>query len=237
MEERSIWIGYDHREDDAFRVLHRSIRMRCAAPIPISPIVQADLRKMGIYRRSEMMRGNQRWDLVSDAPMSTEFACSRFFTPYLAGMRGWALFMDCDFLARADIEQLFAEADPRFAVQVVKHPPMIGQGLKMDGQAQTQYRRKNWSSLMLFNCRHPSNLALCPAMINELPGRDLHSFCWLQDHEIGSLSPDWNHLVGISPPNPVARMIHFTLGIPRMAGYENSEHAAEWFAYRGLCAA
>jgi hypothetical protein len=52
---------------------------------------------------------------------------------------------------------------------------------------------------MLFNCDHPSNKKLTVEMINTLPGRDLHRFCWLEDDEIGELDPGWNWLVGEQP--------------------------------------
>lgn len=238
MNERSIWVGYDPREDDAYQVAKRSIQINTRSPIPIRPILLHEMRQRGLYWRHHDRRlNNQLWDIVSDAPMSTEFAISRFLTPNLADMHGWALFMDCDFMARYDVAVLFENADDRYAVMVVKHPTRIFPGTKMDGQAQTRYPCKNWSSLMLFNCRHPSNLKLTPHLISTVPGRDLHRFCWLEPHEIGELDSDWNHLVGLDPPNPFARMAHFTLGIPRMNGYQDSEFADEWFGYLSRCAA
>jgi hypothetical protein len=32
---------------------------------------------------------------------------------------------------------------------------------------------------MVFNCDHPANRALTLDLINTVPGRDLHRFCWL----------------------------------------------------------
>lgn len=36
----------------------------------------------------------------------------------------------------------------------------------MDGHVQTLYPRKNWSSLMLFSCDHPSVRKLTPGVVN-----------------------------------------------------------------------
>ena len=173
------------------------------------------------------------WDPISEAPMSTEFAISRFLTPLLAKQMygekaGWALFMDCDVLARCNITELFELADKKYAVMCVKHNHKPLEGQKMDGVAQVQYARKNWSSVMLFNCDHPANDKLTVEMINSVPGRDLHRFCWLEDDEIGSLGVEWNYLVGHSPSGVNPKLVHFTDGVPTMPGYENVEYAREF---------
>ena len=159
--------------------------------------------------------------------MATEFACSRFLVPRLAGS-GWALFMDCDMLVRTDLFKLFQIADPNKAVMVVKHNHQPVETTKMDGQAQTKYPRKNWSSVMLFNCDHPANKKLTSELVNSVPGRDLHRFCWLKDDEIGELDPKWNWLVGHSDPAIDPAIVHFTDGIPTMPGYEDCAFADEW---------
>jgi hypothetical protein len=100
----------------------------------------------------------------------------------------------------------------------------------MDGQAQTRYARKNWSSVILWNVDHPANKALTIELVNSVPGRDLHRFCWLEDDLIGELHPKWNWLVGHSDPEIDPAIVHFTDGIPTMQGYEDSEYADEWRA-------
>jgi lipopolysaccharide biosynthesis glycosyltransferase len=161
--------------------------------------------------------------------MATEFACSRFLVPRLA-QSGWALFMDCDMLVRTDLLKLFNQADPDKAVMVVKHNHQPPEGIKMDGQAQTRYARKNWSSVILWNVEHPANAALTMELVNTVPGRDLHRFCWLEDDLIGELHPKWNWLVGHSDPEVDPAIVHFTDGIPTMHGYEDCEYADEWRA-------
>jgi len=195
---------------------------------PIRGLVLERLKEQGLYHRPTRQDADGRlWDEISEAPMSTEFAISRFLVPYLANS-GWALFMDCDMMARKNMNRIFDLANRRYAVMVVKHNHQPVAGTKMDGQVQTSYPRKNWSSVCLFNCDHPANKALTPEMVNSLPGRDLHRFCWLPDELIGELPVEWNWLAGHSDPAVDPAIVHFTDGIPTMHGYENAPYADEW---------
>lgn len=235
-DRQSIFIGYDPREAEAFAVCRQSIRMRLNVPIPIYGLVLDQLRADGIYTRKTENRNGQLWDTISGAPMSTEFAISRFLVPYLS-KPGQALFMDCDMLARGvNFAKVFDYCTRDKAVWCVKHDYEPQTAIKMDGQVQTRYPRKNWSSFMVFN-DHPSNRVLRPELVNSLPGRDLHRFCWLEDHEIGELPPEWNYLVGHSDTKIDPEVVHFTEGGPWMPGYENVPYADEWFGERNRWAA
>src|SRR5688572_20060178 len=139
----SIFIGFDHREAQAYAVCRASIESRLTLQIPIYGIVLDDMREAGLYTRKTETRDGKMWDTISNAPMSTEFAITRFLTPHLAKMyskpgqsTGWALFMDCDMLIRENLVRLFELADPRYAVMCVKHRHTPPPGVKMDGQAQ-----------------------------------------------------------------------------------------------------
>lgn len=228
----SIWIGFDPREAAAYAVARHSAQAN-AACIPVHGVVLDDLRRDGLYTRATEIRpGFDRpilWDTVSDAPMATEFAISRFFVPHLA-KKGWALFMDCDVLVRMNLHKLFEKLEHKYAVYCVKHDHKPANDFKMDGQIQTLYPRKNWSSVMVFNCEHPSNRWLTPENINSTPGRDLHRFCWLNDDEIGELDPHWNWLAGHSSKDILPRIVHHTDGSPCMRGYEDAPYADEWTA-------
>jgi hypothetical protein len=221
----SIWVGFDSRQQLAYDVCLHS--MRAPPGIPVRGLYLQELRMVGLYTRPTEQRGGQLWDVISDAPMSTEFAISRFLVPHLA-RTGWAAFMDCDMLVRGHIGDLFLQGNEDKAVMVVKHDHKPLADTKMDGQMQTLYKRKNWSSMMLFNCDHPSNRKLTVDMINTLPGRDLHRFCWLRDDEIGSLDHCWNYLVGHTPESVDPEIVHFTDGGPWMEGYESVPYAEEW---------
>ena len=232
--KRSIWIGHEPREQDAFEVAARSIAGHAKEPIPTFAVSLDVLQRRGLYTRATEHREGRLWDVVSGAPMSTEFAISRFFVPLLAGPEAeWAVFMDCDVLLRTDIAELFELADPAKAIQVVKHNQRPTETVKMDGQVQTAYPRKNWSSVILWNLRHPAHQTLTPAKLNAWAGRALHGFHWLADEFIGDLPAEWNHLVGVEPPNPGAKLVHFTLGTPSMDGYADCEFASEWWELYG----
>lgn len=231
--DRSLWIGWDPRERDAYEVALRS--MLALSREPLERRFALDLAKLhesGIYHRPTFYVDGRLWDEISQAPMSTEFAISRFLVPYLCRETGQtgglALFIDCDMMFRAPIEDLFALADPRYAVQVVQHDYEVHETTKMDGQANQPYKRKNWSSVMLYNLDHPALANLTLAKVNSWAGRNLHAFDWLEDQFIGALPREWNHLVGVYPPNPEAKLVHFTLGVPSMGGYADCEFAEEW---------
>ncbi len=232
--KRSIYIGYDPREADAYAVARGSLLRHLSEPISVHGLVLAQLQCDGLYTRPIERIAGRLFDVKSRRPdysgaMSTEFALSRFLVPHLA-QTGWALFMDCDMLVRRDVAQLFALADPSKAVMCVQHDYMPSHREKMDGQIQTPYGRKNWSSLMLFNCDHPANAGLTLDLVNNATGKDLHQFCWLEDSHIGALPATWNFLVGESQWDADAAVVHFTSGVPSMTGYEKVAYADEWRA-------
>jgi hypothetical protein len=228
----SIWIGWEPREAAAFAVARRSILHHLSRAIPVQALMLGDLQTTGFYTRPIERRTiagrTVMYDVLSDAAMSTEHANSRFLIPFLA--YGWAIFMDSDMLCRADLAPLFAGLDPKYAVYCVKHVHNPPPGMKMDGQIQALYARKNWSSFMAINCEHPAHKTLTLKMINSVPGRDLHRFCWLDEALIGELDPAWNYLVGHSDRSIQPKMVHYTSGMPDMPGYEDCEYADEWRA-------
>jgi lipopolysaccharide biosynthesis glycosyltransferase len=199
-------------------VAKHSIERRASAPVLISPLYLPHLNSY--MSRPLGRRDGKLWCPVSQAPMATEFAISRFCVPFIQ-REGWALFIDCDMLCLSDIAELFALADDRYAVMVIKHKQESGATTKMDGQVQTYYARKNWSSVVLWNTSHQANRRLLPRDLNSLPGRDLHAFKWLKDEEIGELPHEWNYLVGIDGAG-AAKMLHFTLGGPWIRGWTDN---------------
>ncbi len=229
-----VFVGFDPREVDAYQVAVHSLRAHCP-DAAVEPLLLPHLRGLGLYRREHERRDGRLWDVISGAPMATEFAITRFLVPHLA-RADWAIFCDGDFLWRADVRELVALADPRYAVMVVPHDYRPLEAIKMDGQVQTRYARKNWSSLMLWNCRHPAH-AVLPDLVNQWPGRRLHGFEWLDDPEIGTLPEAWNWLEGHTSPAIDPKAVHFTRGTPDMAGYEDIDYADEWRAVRDEVAA
>lgn len=223
-----VYIGWDEREQEAYRAAVRSLGAVSPSAL-VTPLKADKLSACGMLRRPQDRRG-MIYDIPSNAPCSTDFAISRFLVPHLA-QTGWALFTDCDVLFLSDVAELFEQADPDKAVMVVKHPNLPESGVKMDGQAQVAYPRKNWSSVILWNCDHPANQRLSLQDVNERPGRDLHAFYWLADSEIGSLSPDWNWLVGVREKPLFPKIAHFTLGGPWLPGWNGAEHDELWWKH------
>jgi len=219
-----IFVGWDSREDIAYQVCRSSIiRRRDSAEV--IPLKQDELREQGIYTREV------------DPMSSTEFTFTRFLVPYLMNYEGWAIFCDCDFLFLEDVKHLFDLKDERYAVMVVKHDYNPPAGTKMDGQQQLPYPRKNWSSLMLINCGHPKNKqGLTPQQVNLQDGQFLHRFSWLEDHEIGDISHQWNWLVGHykQPQNGIPMAIHYTEGGPWFDNYAHCEYGALWERERNV---
>lgn len=226
-----IFIGYDPREAEAFAVLKQSLTRHMSvggARIGIYGLCLEDVERLGYYWRPTSGRDGRLWDDISNAPMSTEFAISRFLVPFLAKREGWALFMDCDMFALADPREVFDMADPSKAVQVVKHNYQPLTAVKMDNQIQTAYPRKLWSAVMLFNCEHPANDRLTLDYVNDLPGRDLHAFSWLDGDQIGDLPESWHWIAGHSSSAITPKLVHWTEGGPWFPNFRNVPYANEW---------
>ncbi|KAG1360560.1 protein CDI [Cocos nucifera] len=217
-----VFVGYDIREDVAFEVCRHSLLKHSSVPVEVIPLKQSELRAAGLYKRER------------DPTESTEFSFTRFLTPYLAGYQGWAMFVDCDFLYTADIKGLIDLIDDRYAVMCVHHDYAPKDALKMDGVVQTAYPRKNWSSMVLYNCGHPKNRALTPELVSSQTGAFLHRFMWLDDSDIGAVPFVWNFLVGHNkvddgePETTFPRAIHYTLGGPWFRDYKDCEFADLW---------
>jgi hypothetical protein len=227
MRPLRVFIGYDPREAEAYRVAEHSIRRHASIRVDVQPLILDQLQQAGLYKRPTERREGRLWDGISAAPMATEFALTRFLVPHLAGYRGWALYFDCDFLWRDDVAELLAFADERYALMCVPHAHRSNSTAKMDGQVQTDYYRKNWSSLMLVNCAHLAHAGQLDR-VNRWPGLWLHQFRWTQAEDVGWLPEAWNWLEGISKPLAATCAVHYTRGLPSMPGYENSAFAAEW---------
>jgi len=217
MQAFKIFVGYDSREDAAWQVCRFSLMRHAKAKLQVQPIRLSEVKAAGLYTRP------------IDVNASTEFSISRFLTPALAASRSWSMFVDCDFLFTADVGNILENLSPDKAVYVVQHDYQPAHALKMDGRVQHSYPRKNWSSLMLFNGRHPKVQALTPDVVNQATPSYLHRFEWLDDDEIGELSMDWNFLVGeYSKPDFTPRAIHYTNGGPWFSQWRDVDYAELW---------
>ena len=132
-------------------------------------------------------------------------------------------------ICNADIAELKFLFDSNYAVQVVKHDYKTKREVKYFDQKNPNYPRKNWSSLIIFNCQHPSNKVLTPEFIQSHDGTFLHRLSWLKDSEIGGLNMEWNYLAIEYPPNKNAKLIHYTLGSPCFSDFKDSDMSNLWW--------
>jgi hypothetical protein len=214
-----IFIGYDPVESVAWHTMAHSLLRKSSRPLAIIPVNIANIKSFYIRDR--------------DPKQSNEFSFSRFLVPYLCDFKGMAIFFDCDMLLRDDVSKIFdvLESDPGKAVYVVKHDYEPRNDVKYLNSIQYKYPRKNWSSVILWNCEHPSNRIVDANFVNNASPLDLHRFTWLNDNEIGNLDVRWNWLVGeyIDPPSNV-KNVHWTIGGPYFHEYKDSDFSDEWFS-------
>jgi hypothetical protein len=154
------------------------------------------------------------FDRAHDTSGSTEFTYTRFLVPFLNNYQGYAVFCDSDFLWNCDVSELIQYINTELAVSCVQHEHLPNTNIKMDGKPQTPYPRKNWSSLMVFNCSHPSVRNLTCHAVNTQTPIWLHRMLWAKDTEIGQIPITYNYLVGTYPYIQDVKAIHYTDGGP-----------------------
>ena len=211
----NLFIGYDPREAIAFYVFCQSVLQNTTVPVKINPLALSQLKE---FNETHQDRSN-------------DFIYSRFLTPYLSNFKGWAVFADGDMICQGDLKELIEMADPSKALMVVKHNYETKASKKYLGNVNENYPRKNWSSVILWNCEHPKHKILTPTFISKQTGKYLHRFSWLEDDEIGELPIEWNWLATEYDRNEKAKLIHFTLGTPCFKDYQNSDMAEIWYDY------
>jgi lipopolysaccharide biosynthesis glycosyltransferase len=214
----NLFVGFDPREAVAYHVFCNSIIQNTSVPVQITPLVLSQLQEF-----------NERHD-----DRSNDFVYSRFLTPHLSDFKGWAIFADGDMICQGDLKELIDMADPSKAVMVVKHDYQTKATQKYLGNINENYPRKNWSSVILWNCDHPKHKILTPDFVSKQTGKFLHRFSWLDDQDIGELPLEWNWLASEYRVNREAKLIHFTLGTPCFKDYKNSDMADIWYHYYDL---
>ena len=204
-----LFCGYDARESIGFHTFVHSVIKRASVQVSFIP--------------------------VSGLGGSNAFTLSRFLVPYLSGFTGRAIFMDAsDMLMLADVKELADCFDPACAVQVVKHPDYQSQherkyiGTQMECD-QTNYRRKNWTSVMLMNCDHPAWIGMVPEVIKSATPIHWLTLSNLKDREIGELDPAWNVLIDEGQDDTNAKVLHWTAGVPTFKHYQNARRSKDWF--------
>ena len=213
MNKITIVVGFDQREAIAYHTFCQSILETSTIPIQFIPLA---INSLYFYNENH-----------NDG--SNNFIYSRFLTPYICDFKGFAVYADGDMICNADISELAGLFDTSKAVQLVKHDYKTKRSIKYFGNENKNYPRKNWSSVVIFNCQHPRNKILTPQFIQEHDGAFLHRFQWLQDDEIGELDSTWNYLALEYKPRKDAKLIHYTLGTPCLVDFKEAEMSDIWW--------
>lgn len=213
-----VFIGFDPREAVAYHVCANSLIRHASQPLALTPLA---LKNLSGYRETH-----------NDG--SNNFIYSRFLVPHLMQHQGWALFIDGDMLLRTDVAELWALRDDSKAVMCVHHDYKTKTADKYLGTKNHDYPRKNWSSVVLWNCGHPANQGVTPEFVMSSTGAQLHRFTWLDDSLVGELPIAWNWLPDEFGANPDAKLLHWTLGAPCFHEYAGVPMADEWHRERQL---
>jgi hypothetical protein len=218
MQPLRIFVGWDPRETEAYDVFAHSITSRASRPVSIIPLVQSELRAQGLFTRP----------LTEKA--ATEFSMTRWLVPHLSDYKGVSIFADCDMLMLADVYEVLEHVDESRAVSVCQHDYTPKTQTKMDGQPQTNYPKKNWSSFMVFNNGHELSRCLTPDLINRAdhPPSYFHQFRWMETQKTGSLPLEWNYLASEYEAKPDVKNIHYTLGGPWFDQTKDCDYADLW---------
>jgi len=218
MKPIPVFIGYDPREAIAYHVCVNSIIRHASAPVAIIPLA---LNLFQDYRETHTDGSNH-------------FIYTRFLVPYLMHFQGRAVFIDGDMILRADIVELYESLAPEHDVAVVKHDYRTRRQEKYLGSPNQDYPRKNWSSVIVWNCNSWPNRRLTPEFVQQQSGSYLHRFSWLEDHRIQALPIEWNWLPDEMDTNLDAKLLHYTLGAPCFYEFADTPQGAEWHRERIL---
>jgi hypothetical protein len=207
-----VFVGYDPREAVAFHVCVNSIIRHASEPVQIVPLA------------SNLLGG---FDGQRDG--SNAFIYSRFLVPSLCDFSGHAIFIDGDMVVTTDIAELWALRDLYKDLQVVQQPEYVTKKpVKYLGSKNENYPRKNWSSVILWNCSSYPNRILSPEFVGSAKGSYLHRFEWVKPERMGELPREWNWLPDEFGPNGQAKLLHWTLGTPCFPEFLNTEMANVW---------
>jgi len=214
----TIFIGYDPREAIAFHTCANSIIRHATQPVQIIPLA---LNLFKDYTETHTDGSNQ-------------FIYSRFLVPHLMKFSGWAIFIDGDMIVRDDITKLWELQNPYMDALVVKHDYKTKMSEKYLGAKNEDYPRKNWSSVILWNCNSFPNRKLTPEFIQKATGSELHRFTWIDNERLGELPIEWNWLPDEFGPNTNAKLLHYTLGAPCFHEFADAPQGDEWHRERIL---
>ena len=218
MKPIPVFVGYDPREAIAYHVCANSIIRNASAPVAIIPVA------LNLFTDYKETHGDN----------SNHFVYTRFLVPYLMDFKGRAIFIDGDMVVRGDIIELYESLKTAHDVAVVKHDYKTRMPVKYMGAPNEDYPRKNWSSVIVWDCQSYPNRRLTPDFVQKQPGSFLHRFSWIDDDRIQALPIEWNWLPDELGENTQAKLLHYTLGTPCFHEFTDTTQAEEWHSEHGL---
>jgi len=218
MKPIPVFVGYDPREAIAYHVCANSIIRNASAPVAIIPVA------LNLFTDYKETHGDN----------SNHFVYTRFLVPYLMDFKGRAIFIDGDMVVRGDIIELYESLQTAHDVAVVKHDYKTRMPVKYMGAPNEDYPRKNWSSVIVWDCQSYPNRRLTPDFVQRQPGSFLHRFSWIDDDRIQALPPEWNWLPDELGENNEAKLLHYTLGTPCFHEFADTTQAEHWHSEHDL---
>ena len=217
MKPIPVFVGYDPREAIAYHTCVNSIIRNSSQPVAVVPVA---LNLFKDYAETHTDGSNH-------------FIYTRFLVPYLMDYQGWAIFIDGDMIVRGDITELWNLKQYTKDAMVVKHDYKTKMTEKYLGSPNEDYPRKNWSSVILWNCNALRNRILTPEFVQQSTGAFLHRFSWIDDERLGELPAEWNWLDVEYEWNPMAKLVHYTLGTPCFHEFaDQGDFSDEWHRER-----
>jgi hypothetical protein len=240
-----IFVGYDEREHEPFQVAKHTLEKYAKVPIKVHKLHHKPLREQGLFTREwEIDKAGQYYDKLDEKPFSTQFSHTRFIVPELwrnmadGNKAPLVMFVDCDFLWRADIGEMFKviedkklRENTRSPLYCVKHDYNPENTVKMDNIIQARYNKKLWSAMIVWDMDHPENELLTPEEVNTQTGRWLHNFMWIKDdHTIGDIPEKWHFIPDHSEKNSKdINVLHWTNGGVWFPNYRNCRYGDIWW--------
>jgi lipopolysaccharide biosynthesis glycosyltransferase len=218
MKPIPVFVGYDPREAIAYHVCTNSIIRNASAPVAIIPVA------LNLFTDYKETHGDN----------SNHFVYTRFLVPYLMDFKGRAIFIDGDMVVRGDIIELYESLNTGHDVAVVKHDYKTRMPVKYMGAPNEDYPRKNWSSVIVWDCQSYPNRRLTPDFVQKQPGSFLHRFSWIDDDRIQALPIEWNWLPDELGENSEAKLLHYTLGTPCFHEFVDTTQAEIWHSEHSL---
>jgi len=219
----TIYVGYDSRFPLAYEACERSIK-KFAPNVVVKALKKDELQANNLYQRED------------ENESSTEFTYLRFLVPYLEGYHGHAIYCDSTMMWRADPREMTKHINSHQAAAVVQHNfTSCPSDTKLGDLPQVYYPRKNWASVILFNCSHPDSRRLIPKEVRDQTAKYLLEFDWIEKpSNLGLIPLEYNYLLGYYS-SPVSdsdiKAVNYTDGGPWDVNYRHLDFADEWDSY------